>query len=1344
MKLFKHGIVALSTFISSASLIAATFTGAIDEDWHTAGNWDAGVVPDSGSRIVVTSGKKVVYNSPEVFSCEATDQALHLGSTSWNDTVTELEIIQGTIVLNSSSTSSGSFRIGQTRPAKLVLNGGDFTSNHGFWLGNERGTSIIDIINGTMTVKVKDSTSVLLLGRNGAEGQIYIRQGGILDLEAGLGYESGESSYFDDANSFISLDADSGAVLNWAGKTKAELEAFITAGNIKAGGNSVAEADIADYFTVSDGQVKAMPVVRYYVDDDKADNNGDGLSWDNAKKTIDAAVTLAVDDGNQVYVKSGTYDVTETLTIESGVKVYGGFAGTETHHTQRSKTADGYAWEFSNTTTINAKINDESLTTGRVVSIAAGSLLDGVIVTGGGKGGIEFTGNDAILQNSVITDNTLVSADQAGSAGVFTNKVSNFLIDGCLVKNNEVTGTGGSYSSDCAGGIGALTYGNGGSTGTISNSKIVNNAATKGPGGIFTGRATDNTYIINCVVANNSGANGTGNEASQSAGVCAHLGGGDKCRVINSTVVNNKSLGTGTVGGIAYAVATNTVVWGNENSAAASAQTKSLNASSSYTAIEGVNLDSLNDDSEGPNFVKSSAVKGYQATGVPAADWQLTSYSKALLNSGDNSVVTTTVDIKGNDRIYNDLIVDLGAYEAAIGVYKVTVSNLYQKFSAGAPVAPTVDVVPSGTPVITYSSDGTNYSSTIPANVGYYSVKVMVPASGDYSETTVIEDFIVAPDSVFVSTTGTDTVTYGEGTFGTAKRYSKAQLANLLELLAEVEIKFAAGTYTGEVGGEAAWIITAGKSGLVISGGWNEDYSVQSSANITILRPGDATTRLMNVSSPVTLKYLTFDGRFDGTTAQNYSGAGAGIVFLTGSEGSTITKCTFSNFHASGYGGALVTISNTSVSECLFDNNFAESGGAIDIKTSSNVLFDRTIFQRNQSTNGARGIINTGGGAATNYTVTNSLFVHNSGAGCFVNGGATQTFINCNFVKNSTALCSWSGGITNVTNCIMWGNGNNFNPSGYATGSKVISYSAIQGDSSGGTVINLNATNDDVAGPNFYSPSTGVAGVAGFDPEAKWYLTASSPMLNSGDSAAISSYMTDLNGKLRDTDPEVDDVVDIGAYEYDSFLVTPAIGLEFVQTGSELSWTVEEEVGVKEYQIVDAITGVIIDVVTADGSGSYSLVLDSDNEVKLVVVDNSGYTQTFVPADGNILKVVYDLKEGWNLIAMPGDNADTDALKDVTVGGMWAWNGIAYETTEAPAACQGVWVYSPKTVQVVVAAEKSDAEISLQPGWNLVGPKENIKVPEAAHAVYSWNETYEELLQGGTMIQGVGYWVFSL
>ncbi len=205
-------------------------------------------------------------------------------------------------------------------------------------------------------------------------------------------------------------------------------------------------------------------------------------------------------------------------------------------------------------------------------------------------------------------------------------------------------------------------------------------------------------------------------------------------------------------------------------------------------------------------------------------------------------------------------------------------------------------------------------------------------------------------------------------------------------------------------------------------------------------------------------------------------------------------------------------------------------------------------------------------------------------------------------------------------------------------------------------------------------------------------------------------------------------------------IVTPAIGIELVQTGNMLSWTVESEVGIKEYRIVDVATGEVLEVIVATGEGGYSVKIDDAGEMKLVVVDNSGFAQTFLPSDDDTVKVVYHLQSGWNLVAMPGDKADVAAFESP----LWGWNGSAYEFVEAPAVGNAVWVHSDVERQVVVSAQRAKAELSLQPGWNMVGPTENVKVPAEAEAVFGWSETYQNIAtEDGVLLQGVGYWIFS-
>ena len=87
----------------------------------------------------------------------------------------------------------------------------------------------------------------------------------------------------------------------------------------------------------------------YYVDAAKADNFGAGTSWATAKKDLQQAILLAFGN-DQVWVKAGTYLPThdpfgstapannrdKTFSLKNGVKIYGGFDGTETLLKQRN------------------------------------------------------------------------------------------------------------------------------------------------------------------------------------------------------------------------------------------------------------------------------------------------------------------------------------------------------------------------------------------------------------------------------------------------------------------------------------------------------------------------------------------------------------------------------------------------------------------------------------------------------------------------------------------------------------------------------------------------------------------------------------------------------------------------------------------------------------------------------------------------------------------------------------------------------------------------------------------------------------------------------------------------
>ncbi len=300
----------------------------------------------------------------------------------------------------------------------------------------------------------------------------------------------------------------------------------------------------------------------YYVDASRPDNAGAGTSWATAKKDLQNAIALAA-SGDQVWVKAGTYLPTQdpfgntspansrdkTFTLKSGVKLYGGFAGTETQLIQRNvktniTTLSGDLG-VTNTVTDNAyhvvlsvncsnatRLDGFTITKGYAVAIGGSSITVSTRVIERFKGGgISNYYSATTFSNCTITANNSDcsdSNDDSWGAGMDCF-LSTSLIENCSFAANSFLTGGGSFGvfgsamniigdgitiNKCffynnTSGSGFLDGSRGGAinlTGTITvtNTVFYNNSAMNGAALAVGGSASNTSTFTNCSFVNNT------------------------------------------------------------------------------------------------------------------------------------------------------------------------------------------------------------------------------------------------------------------------------------------------------------------------------------------------------------------------------------------------------------------------------------------------------------------------------------------------------------------------------------------------------------------------------------------------------------------------------------------------------------------------------------------------------------------------------------------------------------------------------------------------------------------------------------------------------------------------
>ncbi|WP_138429977.1 FG-GAP-like repeat-containing protein [Fodinibius saliphilus] len=128
----------------------------------------------------------------------------------------------------------------------------------------------------------------------------------------------------------------------------------------------------------------------------------------------------------------------------------------------------------------------------------------------------------------------------------------------------------------------------------------------------------------------------------------------------------------------------------------------------------------------------------------------------------------------------------------------------------------------------------------------------------------------------------------------------------------------------------------------------------------------------------------------------------------------------------------------------------------------------------------------------------------------------------------------------------------------------------------------------------------------------------------------------------------------------------------------------------------------------------------------------------------------YNLTEGWNLIGLPVDAAQTDIdslMSVVSNGAVYEYNGT-YQQVESIKAGQGYWMkISAQDLRELTGLPETELTLNLKKGWNLVSgvggaldvtdikDQNNVIVPGT---IYSFDQSYA---QTDTIRPGVGYWL---
>lgn len=381
---------------------------------------------------------------------------------------------------------------------------------------------------------------------------------------------------------------------------------------------------------------------------------------------------------------------------------------------------------------------------GGMANIGSSPVLTDLLFEGNTSlfgGGMMNVGGSPRLNNVTFRDN----ASGAYGGGVFNDNGSSPILNKVVFERNSASIIGGGMtSSDCLDVQlndvvfeqnqanmygGALAYITG--SGRLNNVTLRGNQADNQGGGIYASSAA--LAISNALASGNQALNGAGIYSA-----------GSSLRLTNVTLSGNQADDTG--GGLYNQAASvwigNSILWGNEGG-----EVYNLGSPTpviTHSLVQGgYGLGNLDLD---PLFVEPVS-----ASSAPTITGNLRlGYGSPAIDAGLDSLITTTLDLAGNPRIFG-AAVDLGAYETMPAVIAITRAAASPTSAPSAPFTVTFNMPVSGVDLTDFSlaatggQAGASLASLSGADASYViSVTTVANLTGTIGLDLIDDDSILA------------------------------------------------------------------------------------------------------------------------------------------------------------------------------------------------------------------------------------------------------------------------------------------------------------------------------------------------------------------------------------------------------------------------------------------------------------------------------------------------------------------------------------------------------------------------------------------------------------------------